>query len=163
MNNTLLGLTMLTTRSVYLKISTIMASSVSGAGWKVSCVSRQRNRCKDRDIPFPQGVCKDEPSNDDKYIESEREVGTHNAIHVEVQIVELDVVWIGSRDVDWNFDLKPVVSLHFSGLLLNDGSNCMESCACQFGTVLECKSRLTNLRILLAQPTKERRDTLYST
>lgn len=62
MNSTLLGRTMSMTRSVYLKTSTIMSSSVSGAGcWVIDEVLNE-SLLDESCSPDPLDACKDAPS-----------------------------------------------------------------------------------------------------
>jgi hypothetical protein len=48
---------------------------------------------------------------------------THNTVHVQVEVVELDIIGVWARDIHRDLDLSPVFALHFGRLLLSDRQN----------------------------------------
>jgi len=59
----------------------------------------------------------------DKINNSDSKIGqikTHNAIHVQVKVVKLDFVGVGTRHIDRNNQVIPILVLNFSFLFLYD-------------------------------------------
>ena len=83
---------------------------------------------------------------------------THKTVHVEVETIELNAVWVRVGHIDWNSDFIAVLVRYLDLFTLYNGKNL--TIKSTYSNFLKKQHGHTNFRILFTEPTKQCRNTL---
>ncbi|TEB35330.1 hypothetical protein FA13DRAFT_1334093 [Coprinellus micaceus] len=157
MKSNFLGRTMFTTLSVYLKTSTIISSSVSGAGCSTSVSIHAPKTPGSAHLSFRMGTRMDLWSRQRLRDSIERHL-THDSVHVKIQGVKLYTVRVVGSHVDGDGNGLVIFVRHLNLVFLLHWINCTSHAVST--SPRQRWPRRTNLGVFLAEPTEQCRDTL---